>query len=76
MQLRMMHVGEAFRLPAVRHCEFAGVLGEFVTVYRRDGKPVPYMKMIHSTTNLHLFPWITLSYCTKIAFLYCNSSEI
>ena len=46
MLLRMMSVGEAFRLPAVKHCEFAGMLGEFVTMYRRDGKPVPYIKMI------------------------------
>lgn len=29
-------------LPAVRHYEFAGRLGVFATMYRRDGKPVPY----------------------------------
>ena len=46
-----MYVGEAFRLPAVKHCESAGVLGEFVSVYRRDGKPVPYMKMIVRAIN-------------------------
>ena len=51
MLLRMMSVGEAFRLPAVKHCEFAGMLGEFVTVYRRDGEPVPYMKTIDSAIN-------------------------
>ena len=38
----MVYVGEAFRLPAVTHCEFAEISGEFVAVYRRDGKPVPY----------------------------------
>ena len=47
----MMYVGEAFRLPAVRRCEFAGRLGEFVTGYRRDGKPVPYKKMIEVAIN-------------------------
>ena len=49
--LRMVNVGEAFRLPAVKHRESAGTLGEFVTVYRRDGKPVPYMKIIGRALN-------------------------
>ena len=47
----MMYIGEAFRLPAVKHRAFAGTVGKFVTVYRWDGKPVPYMKMIDRATN-------------------------
>ena len=47
----MMYVGEAFRLPAVKHREFAVTLGKFVTMYRWDGKPVPYMKMIDRRKN-------------------------
>ena len=45
--LKMMNVGEAFRLPAVKHWEFTETMDEFVTAYRRDGKPVPYKKMIN-----------------------------
>ena len=45
--LRMVYVGEAFRLPAVKCCKFAKMLGEFATVYPRDGKPVPYDNTPH-----------------------------
>ena len=47
----MMNVGEAFRLPAVKHWKFTETMEEFVTVHRRDGKPVPYMKTINRAIN-------------------------
>ena len=55
------NVGEAFRLPAVKHYECAEKWGEFVIMYRRDGKPVPYNSVLKQPDKLKFeIPYIMI----------------